>query len=337
MKRDKRSKSSALPFEPITHYADYQPNWSALIPPLRRGQFLIEDAGSLSIHGDAPKCFLRAKEWRKGLRNMRPRTWPKYIAKVGSKWYPVESVTEHLITRIGELAGIKVAESKLLVVGRQVRFLSRYFLGRDESLVHGIEIFRDQHGDEVVEEVASKRMEREFYTFQTVRFSIEQAFPNEASSILRELIRMLAFDALVGNNDRHPANWGVIESVMTDKPARFSPVFDTARALFWNDSEEKIRMRLRDANSLKSYLQKSSPQVGWDGEKNLNHVQLMARLARTDSIQKEILSDVFDSFCPDKCAKVLNEEFNEVLSSDRILLIDKYLRLRKTSLLEAIH
>lgn len=51
---------------------------------------------------------------------------------------------------------------------------------------------------------------------------------------------MLVFDAIVGNNDRHFYNWGVIVDLKGMKPPRFSPVYDTARGLFWNQSEEWI-------------------------------------------------------------------------------------------------
>jgi hypothetical protein len=98
-----RVKRIPITQEPIKFMADFQRNWSTLIEPLKRDKYLVESTNELSIHGDAPKCFLRIKEYTEGRVNNRPGLWPKYIAKVGSKWYPIESITEHLIGRIGQI------------------------------------------------------------------------------------------------------------------------------------------------------------------------------------------------------------------------------------------
>jgi hypothetical protein len=80
---------------------------------------------------------------------------------------------------------------------------------------------------------------------------------------------MLLFDALVGNNDRHFYNWGVIRSVELRQEPCFSPIYDTARGLLWNESEEKIvDLALSDARAkvyLQKYIKGSRPKIGWEG------------------------------------------------------------------------
>jgi hypothetical protein len=157
--------ASPIRHEDIDHYADDQRNWAALIPAIKRTKYLVQSTSDLSIHGDAPKCFLLVKEYQQGRPMGSPHRWPRYIAKVGSKKYPIESITEQLITRLGQCLGFPVADSKLCMVGRQVRFLSRYFLREDQALTHGIELFRDDFGTELVDAIAARKSEREFYTF----------------------------------------------------------------------------------------------------------------------------------------------------------------------------
>ena len=107
----------------------------------------------------------------------RSSRWPGYIAKVGSKWYPIESITEQIITRLGQLLGVRIADSHLRIVGTQVRFLSRYFLKKGESLFHGIDLFKMHLSDEgFVDEIAEAREEQSFYTFQTVLRAVEDIF-----------------------------------------------------------------------------------------------------------------------------------------------------------------
>ena len=71
------------------------------IDHLRDGFFCKVDA---SVSGDAPKDFLRIYVYGRG-RKSKPTSWPAYIAKVGQKYYPNESITEQLLTRIGQLMG----------------------------------------------------------------------------------------------------------------------------------------------------------------------------------------------------------------------------------------
>jgi hypothetical protein len=188
----------------------------------------------------------------------------------------------------------------------------------------------------LVDEIAKRRMERDFYTFQMVTFSIRQAFPDEANELILDLVRMLAFDALVGNNDRHPANWGFISSVKANIPVLFSPIFDTARGLFWNDSEATVKKRLHDRQSLEAYVRRSLPQIGWEGEDNLNHIELTQRVGASAPEWRDAIKKVYSSFDADKCARMLDGEFGRLLSSKRILLIDKCLRLRHQLLVEAV-
>jgi hypothetical protein len=207
------------------------------VQPLRKGHYQVI---LTTIAGDAPKDFLRIYEYGAG-NKASPHNWPAHIAKVGQKWYPNESITEHLLTRIGQFLGIEIADSQLMFVRGQLRFLSRYFLKKRESLVHGAEIFAGYLQDEkFVEEVEKKNQARDIFTFQFVEDALLDRFPEDVDEILQGFVKLLGFDALVGNNDRHFYNWGVITDVAGRTKPRFSPVYDTARALFWNTTDAAI-------------------------------------------------------------------------------------------------
>ena len=153
----------------IRYYADFQVPWDGVIPPLKKHTYRVEGTDQLSIAGDAPKNIIWIKEYQEGRTGKRrrcveidathpkrrsgrrPRAWVAHIAKVGSKMYPIESITEHFMTRIGEIYRLKIAKSQLRMVFGQVRFLSRYFLTPRESLVHGLEIFRSYLDEDMVD------------------------------------------------------------------------------------------------------------------------------------------------------------------------------------------
>ena len=329
-----------IPDEAIKHASDFQIAWHEFIKPLVPGNFHIEPPGMLSIHGDAPKSFVRIQEHADGRssgKNSRRRRisrsrnrWPAYIAKVGSKSYPVESITEHLLTRIGQCYGFRVADSQLRIVGTQVRFLSRFFLKKNESLFHGIDLFRMYlDDDELVEGIAQAREEQRFYTFQTVLMAVEDRFPAQIDSIMRGVVEMLTFDALVGNNDRHPANWGVITPTDISKPPRFSPVFDTARALFWNASEKYVRDILSDESRLIGYINRSRPLIGWDNYNPIAHFELIQRIFDGHVEYRPHISRFVKKDISHSASDVIEREFGRLLSNDRRELILRCVRRRR--------
>jgi HipA-like C-terminal domain len=331
--------------EPIKFRSDYQTDWSKLIRPLIKRRYAIKAPDMLSIQGDAPKAFLSLREEapgyvpvgrrRRRISKRRSR-WRAYIAKVGSKWYPVESVTEHFITRIGQIAGLRIADSQLRIVGNQVRFLSRYFLRRGELLYHGFDLFTDLLGREIVEQIAASRDEPDLYTYQTIGEAVLGRFPEQFDRIMRDLAEMIAFDALVGNNDRHPANWGIVVEITGAKEPRFSPVFDSARALLWNTSEDDICKTLANPDKFAKYIRKTTPQIGWDGCGKVTHFDLVRGICeRHPDYRPCLLKYAADDFLP-KAHSVLESEFSGLMSPVRRELILKILERRHRLLLESV-
>lgn len=311
---------------PIKYYSDFQRNWPTFIEPVRRGKYILQSTDVLSIHGDAPKDFIRIKEHVPGHPSGRLRHWNAYIAKVGSKFYPNESITEQLLTRVGQAIGIAIAESQLRFVGRQIRFLSKYFLRRKtESLVHGIEIFKHYLDEEFVEEIAQTRSEQEFYTFQTVCAAIKQSFPDHHPQLIAPLVEMLAFDAIIGHHDRHPANWGIIVPVTKGARPRFAPVYDTARALYWNLSEKRLAKMLADEQSFAAYIRRSTPQIGFDGCEKIDHFELIGSIFYDYPAFRSNISKFADSRLMLMCGKIVDEEFSQLMSKQRRELIKRCL------------
>jgi hypothetical protein len=325
-----------MPDEPIKYRSDRQINWESAIEPLKNGSYTVHDTNILSIAGEAPKSFIRVKEYARGHTNTS-RRWVGYIAKVGSKYYPLESVTEQMLTRIGQILGANIADSKLRRVGRQVRFLSKYFLSPRESLVHGIEIFKHHlDDDEFVEQVAKARAELEIYTFQTATAAVKERFPEYAEAILQGMVEMLAFDALIGHNDRHPANWGVVVPVTKTGVPRFSPIFDTARALFWNRPESDVVKILADKTALEGYIDRSKVKIGWDNCKKPGHFDIVGRIA-AECPEFRAAAGKFASW--DKlatCFDMIDIEFGRTLSQPRRTLIKECLTRRYDRYCKAI-
>ncbi|MCK6612090.1 MAG: HipA domain-containing protein [Bacteroidia bacterium] len=316
--------------EEVENYSGNSLNLHKYVPPLRKGFYKVLN---ISVSGDAPKNFISVYRFGKGVHKCNCRTWPKFIAKVGQKWYPIESVTEHLLNAIGEELGLTMAASELVMAGSQLRFLSKYFLSKDEILVHGAEIFDGYiYQKNELEQMEEDGLARKFFTFQFAENAIRSRFPEEADSIFAGFVKMLIFDSITGNNDRHFYNWGVIKHISNKKRPTFAPIYDSARGLFWNNTEEKIIAWSSDPKRLpehiKKYAEGSKPKTGWEGLEELNHFQLIEKIFSTGGRYKGICKELINSNNKQKILNLVDDKFSNVYSKDRKELIKRCLDYR---------
>ena len=307
---------------------------------VKKHQYCIVDG--YTITGDAPKEFIRVYEYGVA-RKSSPKKWPLYIAKTGHKWYPTESVTEYLLNLLGKEFGLVMAESKIAWIGGQLRFLSHYFLSsQKQELIHGADIFAGFVNDrEFVEEIEEQQLARDFFTLQFTKDALEFTFPFQWESILKEFVKMLLFDALVGNNDRHFYNWGVVRHIESKNEPYFSPVYDTARGLFWNEPEKKVLALWKDTNRLQAYMSKycknSRPKIGWEGAKNINHFKLVYNIYKHEfGISKSEINNLFLRSGFEKMIKSIELNFSGILGIERTKLIISCLNFRYSEISKLI-
>lgn len=178
---------------------------------LREKDYYIIDS---PLDGDAPKQFIKVYYYKpkSKIRRSKPKTWEPYIAKTAEKWYPHESIIEYMMNKIGLCFNLRMNEVKLVKANKQIRFLSKYFLNKNEVLYHGADICGEYLEDEqFAKEVANnKRTARDFFTYEFVTDAIKSVFKKHSYQLIMDLTKVLVFDGIVGNNDRHFYNWAVV-------------------------------------------------------------------------------------------------------------------------------
>ncbi|MEM9833166.1 MAG: HipA domain-containing protein [Bacteroidota bacterium] len=310
---------------PILNYSGFEPD---SVPIIDEENYRVRD--DMNISGDAPKDFIEVYDDSR-------KEWVAYVAKVGHKWYPNESITEYLLNRIGETLGFRVAASRLVRIGSQIRFLSEYFLAKGQQLVHGAELYTEYLSDRaLVEEVERKGLARDLFTVQFTQAAVAKAFPAEQEAIMESFRQMLLYDALVGNNDRHFYNWGVVQQLNGEQPY-FAPVYDTARGLFWNNAEEKVVSLASNGDQrwLDKYVNNSRPKIGWEGITNPNHLQLIRVMVEQESVRHSFRAWLDTDRFAD-CLRIIDTEFSTLLSEARLKIVKDCLRRRFEILIETI-
>ncbi len=161
-------------------------------------------------------------------------------------------------------------------------------------------------------------------------------FPENNEKIIIGYVEMLTFDAIIGHNDRHPYNWGVIVPLFRNRLPRFAPVFDTARALFWNIPEKRVVTMLTNKMSFESYVNKCRAPIGWDKKKEVDFFELIALIWKEFVFCRKHIEKFLDADKLNDIAKILDEDFGKLISEERRELIKSCLHLRQGKLKEAV-
>jgi hypothetical protein len=94
--------------------------------------------------------------------------------------------------------------------------------------------------------------------------------------------RVITFDALIGNTDRHPENWGfLVRRIPGSPPAHtlaFAPAFDNGTSLGYEQAEGKLVDACEPA-WLTQYIERGTHHCGWDlsDDSPAPHIGLCAR------------------------------------------------------------
>lgn len=115
--------------------------------------------------------------------------------------------------------------------------------------------------------------------------------------------KMLVFDCLIGNNDRHDQNWGLcfsfdfrqIKTKILMK-IKLSPIYDNASCLAKELNEEAIQELLSHEQKFRKYIsgkKSKPPNLYWDENdpKHYTHYQLMQKLIEKEPETKQMIEE----------------------------------------------
>lgn len=141
---------------------------------------------------------------------------------------------------------------------------------------------------------------------------------------------MVAFDALAGNNDRHFYNWGVIDTKKkTAKLPTFAPIYDSARGLMWNYSDENIKKIYGQSGTrIDTYINEACPRISIESNTQANHFQLIDFIKRYNKEYEEIINNLANLENEEKVIGMLSREFYPFFIPERAELITLILKTR---------
>lgn len=229
-------------------------------------------------------------------------------------------------------------ETKLVTANKQIRFLSKDFIARGKKkLIHGVEILHEYFEDkQFIDEINEDRKNRrELLTFDVIENAMQHVHPRQCKELLIELVRLITFDAIVGNNDRHFYNWGVIGDIKSkyNKKVEFSPIYDTARGLLWNTVESQVKQMCKQyrngsKDQIFAFLKKSKPRFSFEGNPKANHFELIEYLASYKDEYRDAISQLVGEEAQKSVNLKLRDTIFRYFSIERNYLITEILNLR---------
>lgn len=126
----------------------------------------------------------------------------KTSMKKEGKDYKPEFWSEIIASEIGNLLGFNVLEYNIAKHGDEVGCISKTMNGENECLTEGINLLT---GYDNTYDPDSKESYNA-YTFHFIKSAIDSFNFNN----IEDIIKMIIFDAIIGNSDRHQENWGFI-------------------------------------------------------------------------------------------------------------------------------
>ena len=282
-----------------------------------------------------------------------PATGDWYIAKLGGRNSDLEVMTEYIIHLVGRNIGANVAQAKIATYKGRLRFLSKYFLdrGQDEELIHGIQLFRELYDESTLYGVVGDEVrEQAMFNLQAIRGAFGAHYvlfgAQVEENLFSALIDMVVHDAIIGVQDRHHENWGVIvQRGRTGPVPRFAPLYDSARGLFCNHPDANLTRFIGAGGQqqLEAYAARSRPLMGWDGltprpgRKFITHDQLVAALYRDLPAARKRIRTILAAYEWRALQAELRRRLGFMCSERRISLVLALLRRRITLINRAIN
>ena len=239
-----------------------------------------------------------------------------------------EYYAEKIASELGRLIKMPCAEVDIGTYKGRVGSISYNFLKNNEFLNEGINFIQERYPS-YNKNKFEEAMEELKYNVQMLK---------NLNINFEDILKMIIFDALIGNSDRHHSNWGYIveENNNTYSNIRFCPLYDNGSSLCSYVNDYDIKDILRDKNRYNALIDtKSKSCIGWEDERTIRHFELIKKIKanyynETIDFVKEIKQKLTNS----SIKNILDSFENNVIVEEKKKLLFKVINDRKSKILE---
>ena len=206
-------------------------------------------------------------------------------------------------------------------------------LARDENGTIGIldYLFVDnqtlQHIDAISYINKNNGNRNEFYTIENIKKCLDKI----DTSLFYEFLKILIFDALIGETDRHEENWGIL---IENGKYKISPLYDNGCNLLREFKNIDFAKKYYNGEkSFESYIERSKSLIyNESSKKQYKHFELIKRLYKEypEIVKKEINN--MEKLTSSKIETIVNKIPKDLMENEHKQYIIKFIIERKMKL-----
>jgi len=228
---------------------------------------------------------------------------------------------EKISSDIGKLLEYDMMDTSIAIYhNRQGILMKKFTKGKNEEFFDGGDLLKT-----VVEDFDPEDLHG--YTLENICRCLQPI------GLVENFISMIVFDALIGNQDRHCENWGIIQ---TRDTIRLTPFFDNGSSLGFNKTEGRMDKMFKDERMFKAFTNKARSLIGVEKIKKPRVKVLLSQLQKLfpTIFKNELLR--LESLQEAAVVHILETIENEAMSDIQKKWVLKLVMYRKKWLLDLL-
>ena len=184
-------------------------------------------------------------------------------------------------------------------------------------------------------------------TYSNSKYSI-QMIQNSLNGILEmdKFYKIVIFDILIGNSDRHHSNWAILAKGTVYKTpedmldiffnSNMCPLYDNGSSLCAYEDNNNLEIFFKDKMKFEALVNtKSKSAIGWENERPIRHFELLKKIKdNAYELTVQYIEKIKTNINEENIDKILNEFDNNIISIDMKKLLKMYLLERRKRMLE---
>lgn len=209
----------------------------------------------------------------------------------------------------------------------------------DKNFLEGIEFIQAKYpyyDKDVLEDVYSKRK----YSIQMIENSLNGIID------MKDFYKIIIFDILIGNSDRHHSNWAILAKGTVYKTPEdmfdilfnynMCPLYDNGSSLCAYEDNNDLDIFFKDKMKFEALVNtKSKSAIGWENKRPIRHFELLKKIKENYyTLTAPYIEKIKDNINEESINKILKKFENTIINEDMKKLLKMYLLERRKRMLE---
>lgn len=209
----------------------------------------------------------------------------------------------------------------------------------DKNFIEGIEFIQAKYpyyDKDKLEDIYSNRK----YSIQMIENSLKGIID------MKDFYKIIIFDILIGNSDRHHSNWAMLAKGTVYKTPEdmldiflnynMCPLYDNGSSLCAYEDNNNLEIFFKDKMKFEALVNtKSKSAIGWENERPIQHFELLKKIkGNAYELTVQYIEKIKTNINEENIDKILNEFDNNIISISMKKLLKMYLLERRKRMLE---